>query len=81
MSVPLEEKLADVGKWYDYHLRRVSTDNVPARLHLQGKAIECLLELLALAAADIQRLEGHKRSNSLWLPNGISVSGDLKRFE
>ena len=80
MSRAFEERLADIGKWYDYHLRRLSADNIPARLKLQGKAIECCLELFALAAADIQQLEGQKRSNSLWLPNGVSIGGDLRRF-
>jgi len=81
MSSVLEERLTDVAKWYDYHSRRVPVDNIPARLQFQGKAIDCLLELLAIAALDIKRLEGNKgRNEHLWLPNGIEIKGDIKRF-
>ena len=54
--------------------------NYDKRLQFYEKTIDGLLELVAIAAEDIRVLEGRHKSASLWIPNGIEYSGDVRKF-
>lgn len=79
VELPLERRLSDTALWWFRNRERIPRENVPDRLELTEKMLGIVLEMLALATERIQHGEG-MRSAKLWLPNGMSVSGDLKRF-
>lgn len=80
MSRDLEKRLADWGVWYHQNKKRIPVMDLQKRHDFQEKVIDGLLELVAIAAEDIRTLEGRARSKSLWLPDGMHVTGDLKKF-
>ncbi len=79
-ALPAEQRLADTCLWWFRNKDRISKENLPARLELQEKMFSIFLELNALIMERIQEIEGLKRSERLWLPRGVSVAGNLRRY-
>jgi hypothetical protein len=77
MSREFEQRLEDWALWFHENKDRGRDyDKERAFLH---KAIDGCIELLAIAAKDIQDVEGRpKRSNLLFTPSGVSVRGDVR---
>lgn len=80
MTRATEERIEEWGKWYHHH-----KDNIPdlkKRTEFQTLAIDGLFEIMARMAKDIQNVElkAGCRSHHLYLPTGVSVSGDMRNF-
>lgn len=74
MSVEFEQRLTDYFKWFRHNQSQLhNVESIKPVVDFYGKAIDGCMEMLALAAKDIQRLEHrerriHKPGNGLWLP-------------
>jgi hypothetical protein len=69
MSRDFEARLADWAVWYHEHVN--DGGDVHRQVAFLKKAVDGTLELLAIAAQDIQDLEGRpKRSPLIWTPFG-----------
>lgn len=81
MSKRFEERLTEWALWFHENKDRSCNASLPDQIKFQAKAIDGLLECLALAAKDIQNLEHRagERSNHLWLPGKVNITGDLGR--
>lgn len=78
--LPLEKRLKDTAIWYHRNKERISRDDALKRLDFLERFLDIYLELMAMTVDRIQLSEGRGRSQSLWLPNGVSVTGDVKKF-
>ena len=56
MSALLDKRAAEWALWYNEHCRKPMP--LDKRMEFQQKSIDGLLEILAIATKDIQRLEG-----------------------
>lgn len=80
MARDLEKRVVEWGVWYHENKGRIPPMHFEKRLAFYEKTIDGLIELLAIAAEDIRTLEGRKRSNQLYLPDGVTMTGDIRRF-
>ena len=80
MARELEKRLTEWAVWFHQNKPRLQPDNLRKRLDFAEKAIDGLLECMAIAAEDIRTLEGRQKSARLWLPSGIQVNGDMREF-
>jgi hypothetical protein len=80
MARDLEKRTVEWGVWYHENKNRIPRMDFERRLAFYEKTIDGLIELLAIAAEDIRTLEGRKRSNTLYMPNGVAVTGDIRKF-
>jgi hypothetical protein len=74
----LEQRLADTAAWFFANKDRIPLDNLAAKQKFLEKAVWMLIEIAALQADRIHQLEGN--GSSLWLPKGLAVRGDVKKF-
>lgn len=72
MSDSSDQKLIDFAVWFTENKNRTPRDNVAKRLDFQAKAIDCLCEIVACQAKDIQLLEG-RMAPRLILPTSVSL--------
>lgn len=78
---PLEQRIADLAIWYYKNVKHIPTDNLAAKQAFFEKAFWCMIEVQALLIERNHELEAAKRGMSnLWLPKGIDVQGDLRKF-
>lgn len=74
MSALSERKLAEFAQWYSYN-KSFTMD--PARfVEFSSRAIDCLAEIVAIQAADIQRLErrpGNPEVRKILVPTGVNL--------
>lgn len=77
-ELPYERRLVDTAVWFIKNKDRIPREDLPKRCDFLEKTLEITLELFALSLDRQHKIEG--RSQSLWLPNGMKVSGDLTRF-
>lgn len=75
--MPLEKRLIDTAVWYHRNKDSLPEENVKARLEFLEKTFDIFLELVAMQVERMQIMEGRPKSQSLWLPAGMRVSGDL----
>jgi hypothetical protein len=75
---PFERRLADTAIWFSENKDRIPRDNLAGRQAFLERMVWILLEMNAMALERIHKLEGG--SSSLWLPGGVAVSGDVRRF-
>lgn len=80
MSADLETRITEWGLWFHENKDRIPPENIRRRCDFLEKAVDGCLELIAIATKDIQTLEHRDKSPNLWLPNGVSLKGDLTRF-
>ena len=79
-ELPLERRLVDTAIWFHRNRDRIPRENLPKRLDFLEKTLDIFLELTALTVDRVQQAEGRPKSRSLWLPSGVSVEGDVRRF-
>lgn len=73
----LERRLADLTVWFWNNRKDLARDNLAARQEFGERTIWIMLEILALQTERIHDLEGRK---TLFMPRGVSVRGDVRRF-
>jgi|TARA_R100001530_G_scaffold30051_1_gene23611 hypothetical protein len=76
--LPLERRLIDTAVWYHKNKDRIPRSNIEKRLEFLEKSFDIMIELMAMSVERHQNVEGH--SNNLWLPQGMSMMGDIKEF-
>lgn len=76
---PLEKRMIQLAVWYYRNNERIT--QVEKRLEFHDIFINNLLETMVMMLERIQKAEGRGSSSSLWLPSGMSLEGDLERFE
>lgn len=74
---PLEQRLADTAIWFHMNKDRIPRDNLASRQAFLEKGFWCMLEISALL---LERLRSERASKALWIPNGIDIQGDVKRY-
>jgi hypothetical protein len=74
---PLEQRLADTAVWFYKNKDRIPRDNLASRQAFLEKGFWCLLEISALL---LERLREERASKALWIPNGITLDGDVKKY-
>lgn len=77
MSLQTEQRQADIAKWYYEHKPIVQQYDLIRRVEFLETVIHNLLLFQTYLVEDIQKIEGRKH---LWMPNGVQVSGDMRRF-
>lgn len=70
------EKLKEIAVWYHEH-RRDSMD-IDKRWEFQMRAIDHILWLQTYIIEAIQKVEGRKDAQRLFLPNGIRMEANLR---
>jgi hypothetical protein len=78
MSKQFEERLMEWGLWYHHNVRLLPDHDLRKQIDFLKRSVDGCLELLALAAKDIQQLEGTRRQ--LWLPREVEIRGDVRKF-
>jgi hypothetical protein len=73
VSAETEDAVRDLAIWYMENRNRIPAGNLQKKCEFQDKAIKCLIEIVALQAKDIQRLEQRKARPRLWLPSSVSI--------
>ena len=66
--LPLERRLCDTAVWFHRNRGDVPRDNLAKRLDFSEKTLDIFIELVAMLVERLQGLEGHGKSESLWLP-------------
>jgi hypothetical protein len=77
---PLEQRLADTTVWFYKNKDRIPRDNLAGRQAFLEKAFWIALEINALLLERVHELEGMKPGASLWMPRGVTVNGDVRKF-
>lgn len=72
----LERRLADTSVWFYKNMEHIPLDNLAARQAFLQKAFWIMLEIQALI---LERIREDKQS-ALWLPSGMEMIGDAKKF-
>jgi hypothetical protein len=80
MSRDLEKRTTEWALWFHQNKERIPSAHFEKRLAFYEKAIDGLLECLAIACEDIRTVEGRAQSAKLWLPSGVSMNGDMRKF-
>ena len=80
MSRELEKRTTEWALWFHHNKDRIPNAHFEKRLAFYEKSIDGLLEILAIACEDVRTLEGRAKSNTLWLPQGMSMNGDARKF-
>jgi hypothetical protein len=74
MSKEFDEKIAEWAWWY--HENKDTGRSIDMEIAFMKVAIDGCLELLCMAAQDIQDMNGKPRSAPLlWTPNGMTRRG------
>lgn len=80
MSAEFEKRVSEWALWYTEH--RNDGMSIDKRIAFMQKSIDGLLECLAIAAKDIQRLEGRNGNldlkRQLLLPRGVVLHNPLR---
>ena len=76
MSTDFEEKLSEWAHWYFEHCN--DSGDVHMQILFLKKAMDGCMDLLSLAAKDIQALEQRGKSQSLFTPGQIRIRGGLR---
>lgn len=82
MTDLVENRFAEIFKWYEYNKKLIPRENLAKRADFLQKTIDCQFELMVLMLENIRTLEFKtgSRSERLYLPTGVTVNGDLTRF-
>ena len=77
---PLERRLTDTAVWFYKNKDLIPRENLTARVDFLESTISVFLEMVAMSVDRLQVAEGRQKSESLWLPQGVEVKGDMRRF-
>lgn len=75
----LERRLADLTVWHYKNKKGIPLDNLAARQAFLEKAFWIALEVNALLLERVHELEA-KRGGGLWIPKGVQMNGDARKF-
>lgn len=74
---PLNRRLMDLAVWFHKHRGDIPEEDIQKRLEFHEKMLDTMLEMIALW---INQDINSKKSESLWLPNGIVDTHTGKRY-
>lgn len=74
----VENDLRDVIVWYHENKGRIPRENLRKRLDFTETALNNAFNVMISMCEELQKVRG--KPSALWLPNGMKVSGDVKRF-
>lgn len=77
---PAERRLCDLTVWFYHNRHRIAPENLKSRVDFLEKALWIQLEQNALLLDRLHELETATKSKKLFLPIGLTASGDVKRF-
>ena len=77
---PLERRLADLTIWYYRNKERIPIDNLASKAAFLEKTIWILLEVCALQTERLHELEHRGSAKGLYLPRGLTVEGDVRKY-
>lgn len=80
VTLPLERRLVDTAVWFHKNKDRIPIENLGSRVEFLTKSLDIAIELIAMLAERLHQAEQRPGSQKLYLPRGIDVRGDLKRF-
>lgn len=72
----LEQRLADTAAWFFANKGRIDKMNLGKRVDFLEKTCWLLIEIAALQADRLHKVEG--KSATLWLPRGMNAHGDVR---
>tara|TARA_Y100000034_G_C6750807_1_gene333716 strand:+ start:78 stop:371 length:294 start_codon:yes stop_codon:yes gene_type:complete len=78
-GLPLEQRLVDTAIWFHNNKDRLPRHDPIKRLDFMEKMLDITLEINAMLVQRMQKAEG-RRNSPLWLPAGIDVQGDIRKF-
>lgn len=76
----LERRLADMAVWFYQNRTRIPPENVVARQAFLEKSMWVMVELNALLLERVHELESKGAGKGLFLPKGLTIQGDVRRF-
>ena len=79
-ELPLERRLINTAVWFHRNKDRIPPEALDKKIEFMEKSMDIMIELFALTVERMQKVESHGTSASLWLPNGISMKGDIRGF-
>lgn len=80
VTLPLERRLIDTAVWFHQNKDRIPEENLASKVEFLTKSLDITLELIAMLAERLHQAEHRQVSERLYLPKGINISGDLKKF-
>ncbi|PWT71722.1 MAG: hypothetical protein C5B59_17235 [Bacteroidetes bacterium] len=80
MGRELDRKTIELVEWYHYNKDRIPPAELKKRCDFYEKTIDIILERLIIICEDFRKAENRPASSHLYLPNGMLVNGDLKKF-
>ncbi len=75
-ELPYERRLVDTAVWFHKNKDLIPREALDKRVDFLEKTVDILLEMLAMNLERLQGTEGRAASSSLWLPNGMKMTGD-----
>lgn len=81
MSQQLDQKIVDLGVWFNYHAHEqpIPKENVHGRIEFLTKSIDCIIEILAILAKDIQIMEKRDDRPRIAIPKSITLHGPIRQ--
>tara|TARA_R100001530_G_scaffold96937_2_gene67334 strand:+ start:540 stop:839 length:300 start_codon:yes stop_codon:yes gene_type:complete len=79
--LPLERRMIDTAVWFHKNKDRIPREALDKRVDFLEKTVDIFLEMMAMSMDRIQKAEGRRKSDSLWLPNGMTMTGDVREFD
>jgi hypothetical protein len=80
-DLPFEKRLMDTAVWFHKNKDQVPREDLPKRLDFMEKTLDIMLELVAMSLERMQEAEKSPlASSSLYLPNGITMTGSARKF-
>jgi hypothetical protein len=64
--------------WYEHHKNQLSPDNLSKRCDFLTMAFDGLMEVMAITIMEAQ--DKKQASENLWIPVGMTLEGDIKKF-
>ena len=80
VTLPLERRLIDTAVWFHQNKDRIPVDNLGAKVEFLTKSLDIALELIAMLSERLHQAEHRQVSERLYLPKGVNISGDLRKF-
>tara|TARA_Y100000310_G_C20656784_1_gene802385 strand:- start:1150 stop:1446 length:297 start_codon:yes stop_codon:yes gene_type:complete len=78
-QLPLEKRLIQTAIWFHKNKGRIPRENLSKRVDFLELMLDITLEINAMLVQRMQRGEG-RTDTPLWLPSGMQVSGDVRKF-
>jgi hypothetical protein len=80
MSRETEKRLIEWAVWFHENSPRIPKNDLQKRCDFLQKNLDGLYELMTRVCEDLRIAEGRPVSNRLWLPEGVKMTGDVRKF-